>query len=98
MWIQLRVYDHIQGTLKEETKMKEKDEKRMMEDGEGANKRDFLKVLGAGLGIAGLSSMMGGQSFAEEDKKGKYVIVITHGGNDPNRAIFGPLMAQTVAG
>jgi hypothetical protein len=68
----------------------------MVEDGEGTNKRDFLKVLGAGLGIAGLGSMMGGQSFAEE-KKGKYVIVITHGGNDPNRAIFGLLMAQTVA-
>ena len=77
--------------------MKEKEEKRIVEEGEGANKRDFLKVLGAGLGIAGLSSMMGGQSFAQEDKKGKYVIVITHGGNDPNRAIFGLLMAQTVA-
>ncbi|OGP87658.1 MAG: hypothetical protein A2157_01890 [Deltaproteobacteria bacterium RBG_16_47_11] len=59
--------------------MKEKDEKRIVEDGEGANKRGFLKVLGAGLGIAGLSSIMGGQSFAEEDKRGKYVIVITHG-------------------
>jgi hypothetical protein len=76
--------------------MKEREEKRIMEDGEGANKRDFLKVLGAGLGIAGLSSMMGGQSFAQEDKKGKYVIVITHGGNYPNRAIFGLLMAQYV--
>jgi hypothetical protein len=77
--------------------MKEKEEKRIVETGEGANKRDFLKVLGAGLGVAGLSSMMGGQSFAEEDKKGKYVIVVTHGGDDPNRAIFGLLMAQTVA-
>lgn len=38
--------------------MKEKDEKRIMEEGEGANKRDFLKVLGTGLGIAGLTSMM----------------------------------------
>ena len=75
----------------------EKEEKRIVEDGEGANKRDFLKVLGAGLGVAGLSSMMGGQSFAEEDKKGKYVIVVTHGGDDPNRAVFGLLMAQTVA-
>ncbi len=68
-----------------------------MEDGEGANKRDFLKALGAGLGIAGLGSMMGVQSFAEAEKKGKYVIVITHGGDDPNRAIFGLLMAQVVA-
>jgi len=77
--------------------MKEKDKKRIMEDGEGASKRDFLKVLGAGIGIAGLGSMMGSQSFAQDDKKGKYVIVITQGGNDPNRAILGLLLAQTVA-
>jgi len=38
--------------------MKEKEEKKIMEEGERANKRDFLKVLGAGFGIAGLSSMM----------------------------------------
>ncbi len=75
--------------------MKEKDEKRIKE-GEGTNKRDFLKVLGAGIGVASLSSMMGGQTFAEE-KKGKYIIVITHGGNDPNRAVLGLLLAQTVA-
>ena len=67
-----------------------------MKQSEGTNKRDFLKVLGAGIGVAGLSSMMGGQSLAEE-KKGKYLIVITHGGNDPNRAILGLLSAQTVA-
>jgi predicted peroxiredoxin len=60
------------------------------------NKRDFLKAMGAGLGIAGLTSVMGGQAFAQE-KKGKYVVVITHGGNDPNRAIFGLLMAETAA-
>jgi predicted peroxiredoxin len=41
--------------------------------------------------------MMGSQSFAQDDKKGKYVIVITHGGNDANRAILGLLLAQTVA-
>jgi hypothetical protein len=29
--------------------MKDKEEKRIMEEGEGTNKRDFLKVLGAGL-------------------------------------------------
>ncbi len=76
--------------------MKEKEE--MMEESEGTNKRDFLKALGAGLGIAGFTSMIGGgESFAQVDKKGKYVIVITNGGNDPNRAIFGLLMAQVVA-
>lgn len=77
--------------------MIEKEEKRIVEDDEGANKRDFLKALGAGLGIAGLTIMMGTQSSADVEKKGKYVIVITHGGNDPNRAIFGLLMVQVVA-
>jgi hypothetical protein len=42
-----------------------------MKDGEGTHKRDFLKVPGAGLRIAGLGSMTGGQTFAEE-KKGEY--------------------------
>lgn len=69
-----------------------------MENDEGTNKRGFLKALGAGLGIAGFPLMIGGgESFAQVDKKGKYVIVITNGGNDPNRAIFGLLMAQVVA-
>lgn len=75
--------------------MKEKVEKKGMEEIEGTSKRDLLKAMGAGLGITGLSLMMGGPSFGEE-KKGKYVIVITNGGNDPNRAIFGLLMAQVV--
>ncbi len=89
-----RTADH----RKEDTQMKEKEEKRIMqENGEGTSKRDFLKVLGAGVGVAGLGSMMGTQAFADVEKKDKYVIVITHGGNDPNRAIFGLLMAQTVA-
>jgi predicted peroxiredoxin len=76
--------------------MKEKNEPLGSE--EGTSKRDFLKVMGAGAGIAGIGSMMGAQAFAADvEKKGKYVIVISHGGNDPNRAIFGLLMAQTVA-
>ena len=40
---------------------------------------------------------MGGQAFAQAEKKDKYVVVITHGGDDPNRAIFGLLMAETAA-
>jgi predicted peroxiredoxin len=75
-----------------------KETKELLESEEGTSKRDFLKVMGAGLGIAGVGSMMGAQALAADiEKKGKYVIVITHGGNDPNRAIFGLLMAQTVA-
>jgi len=46
--------------------VKEKDEKKTREDVEGSSKRDFLKALGAGLGVAGLTSMIGGQSFAQE--------------------------------
>ncbi len=67
-----------------------------MKEDERTNKRNFLKVLGAGIGMAGLSSMMGGQALADE-KKGKYIVVITQGGNDPNRAILALLLAQTVA-
>jgi predicted peroxiredoxin len=65
------------------------------EAAEGEGKRDFLKTLGAGLGMAGLASMAGGKVFAQAEKKGKYVVVITHGADDPNRAIFGLLMAMT---
>jgi predicted peroxiredoxin len=75
-----------------------KEEKEPIGSEEGTSKRDFLKVMGAGLGVAGVGSMMGAQAFgADIEKKGKYVIVITHGGNDPNRAIFALLMAQTAA-
>ena len=40
-----------------------------MREGEGANKRDFLKVLGAGLGIAGLGATIGGQSLRKKTRK-----------------------------
>ena len=75
--------------------MKEKKDGIM--NNEQTGKRDFLKVLGAGLGVAGISSLMGGQVFADIEKKGKYVFVITHGSNEPNKAIFGLYMAQIVA-
>ncbi len=64
---------------------------------EKESKRDFLKTVGAGLGMAGLAAALGGQAFAKSDAKGKYVVVITHGADDPNRAIFGLLMAMTAA-
>jgi len=53
--------------------MKEKTERENMEESDGTNKRDFLKAMGTGLGIVGLNSMMGGQVFADVEKKGKYV-------------------------
>jgi predicted peroxiredoxin len=66
-----------------------------MDGGEG--KREFLKGLGAVMGVAGISAMFAGPAEAQADKKGKYIFVITRGGDDPNRAIFGLLMAQVVA-
>lgn len=65
--------------------------------GEGVNRMDFLKSLGAGLGAVGLASMMGGQALADMEKKGKYIFVVTNGGNNPNRAILALILAQVVA-
>ena len=53
--------------------MEDTAEKMVVEEGEGTNKRDFLKVLGAGLGFAGITSALGGQALAQGDKKGKYL-------------------------
>jgi predicted peroxiredoxin len=75
---------------------KEKGQK-VNEEENGMSRLDFLKSVGTGLGVAGLGAVMGGQAFADMERKGKYVFVITNGGNDPNRAIFALLMAQTVA-
>lgn len=72
-----------------------KEEKR--EETTGVDRKDFLKAIGAGLGVAGVSAMMGGQAFAQMEKKGKYVFVITNGAGNPNRTIFALLMAQVVA-
>lgn len=73
-----------------------RDDKRL-ESTHGVSRGDFLKTLGVGLGAAGLGTLLGGQAFADMEKKGKYVIVVTHGADDPNRAIFALLMAQVVA-
>jgi predicted peroxiredoxin len=64
---------------------------------EGLTRNDFLKACGVGLGAAGMVSLMGGAALAEGEKKGKYLVAITNGGNDPNRAILGLLMALTAA-
>lgn len=79
--------------------MSEQTEKsgKTVEEESGLSRLDFLKSVGMGLGAAGLGAVMGGQAFADMEKKGKYVFVITNGGNDPNRAIFALLMALTVA-
>lgn len=61
------------------------------------NRSMFLKTVGlAAAGAAGLSAMMSSPVSAEEGKKGNYIIVITHGGNNPNRTIWALLMADTI--
>ena len=67
---------------------------------EELSRQHFLRTAGlAGLGLAGLGAMMSAPALAEEakeGKKGRYIIVITHGGNNPNRAIWALLMAETI--
>jgi len=58
-------------------------------------RQDFLKGIGLGLGAAGMVSLAGGQAFAAEEKTDRYLVAITHGGNDPNRAILALLCAFT---
>jgi predicted peroxiredoxin len=62
---------------------------------EQQGKRDFIKTVGAGLGMAGLATLMGGQALAADEGKQRYIVVATHGGNDPNRAILALLTALT---
>ena len=59
------------------------------------NRNEFLKKIGLGLGAAGIASMMGGTALADDAKGTRYIVAITHGGHDPNRAILGLLCAWT---
>lgn len=76
---------------------KEKNNIAGIEVEEGVTRFDFMKSLGIGIGAAGLGAVLGGQALAEGDKKGKYVVVVTNGGNDPNRAILALLLANVAA-
>ena len=66
-----------------------------MSNEKGMSRQDFLKGIGLGLGAAGMVSLAGGQSLAAEEKTDRYVVAITHGGSDPNRAILALLCAFT---
>lgn len=61
----------------------------------GVSRQDFLKGVGLGLGAVGLSGMMGGRASAADEKPDRYIVAITNGGSDPNRAILGLLCAVT---
>jgi predicted peroxiredoxin len=62
---------------------------------EQQGKRDFMKTVGAGLGMAGLATLMGRPAMAADEAKQRYIVVATNGGNDPNRAILALLAAFT---
>jgi predicted peroxiredoxin len=68
-----------------------------MHEQNGISREDFLKGIGAGLGAVALGGMMSGTASAAQADK-KTIIVITHGGNNPNRAILGLLMASSAPG
>jgi predicted peroxiredoxin len=61
----------------------------------GMSRQDFIKGMGLGLGAAGLASLTATPALAAEAGGDRYVVAITHGGNDPNRAILGLLCAFT---
>jgi len=65
------------------------------QENQGMSRQDFLKGIGLGLGAAGMVGLAGGQAIAGDEKTDRYVVAITHGGNDPNRAILALLCAFT---
>lgn len=59
------------------------------------SRSDFLKNAGlAGLGLFGLNTMMSAPVSAEEGKNTQYCVVISHGTDDPNRAILALVLAE----
>jgi hypothetical protein len=67
----------------------------LMEKDGGISREDFLKGVGAGLGAVALGGIMGGQASAAQGEARKYIVAITNGGNNPNRAVLALLMALT---
>ena len=68
--------------------MKEKREKRGLSKRTRGLTSGISKALGVGFGITGLSAMLGSNRSQVLRRRRKDVFVITHGGDDPNRAIL----------
>lgn len=60
------------------------------------SRADFLKMAGAGLGIAGLGAFMSSPVSAQEGKKGKYLFVVSCGANNPNKSVLPLILADIV--
>jgi len=75
---------------------KQSQTKKMAESGE-LSRGDFLKMAGvAGLGLAGLGTLISSPATAQEGKKGKFLFVVSSGANNPNKAILALLLADVV--
>jgi predicted peroxiredoxin len=59
------------------------------------SREDFIKTVGVGLGAAVLGGMMATPGEAAQGEGKKYIVTVTSGGNNPNRAILSLLMAWT---
>lgn len=62
---------------------------------QGMTRNQFIKGVGMAVGAAGVAGMLGGIAHAADEKADRYLVVVTHGGNSPNRAILGLLCALT---
>lgn len=63
--------------------------------GGNMTRQEFLKGVGIAVGAAGMAGVLGGTVHAADAKADRYIVVITNGGNSPNRAILGLLSALT---
>lgn len=63
---------------------------------ERMERSDFLKLLGIGAGLAGLGTISAAQP-ATQAGQGRTLFVVSHGSDDPNRAVLGLLLATVAA-
>jgi len=61
---------------------------------ERMERSDFLKLIGLGAGLAGLGAVT--QAQPVPGAPGRYLVVLTHGGDDPDRAVLALHLAQVI--